>query len=229
MRQTQTPAMFSPIRARKSAVVLAGPGAVLACALSLAACSGDSTADITQPDGSTDGGTVSNLDASTDGRGADAGSDAAPQTITELPAPSCNDLAQAGPTVTSKTAAGPAPSLTPVTTIPPGSYVVTEAVYYGGATPTSTTSRTTAFFTPTREYYVADNDGDPRSAHLRLTLDWKIQDGQLVRTIVCYSLDGGAPTAPPLRLGASPDGFTVLIDSVIVDGGVETLRYVRAP
>ena len=210
-------------------MVLAGACAALAGFLSIAACSGASSADITAPDGgSTDGAPVSNPDAATDGKDA-ADDGVAPQTITELPPPSCNDLAQSGPTVTAKTATGPAPVLAPVTAIPPGSYVVTEAVYYGGATPTSTTSRTTAVFTPTREYYVADNDGDPRFAHVKLTLDWTIQNGKLVRNIVCYSSDAGAPTAPPLQLGASPDGFTVSIDSADVDGGVETLRYVRAP
>jgi hypothetical protein len=202
---------------------------------SIAACSGNSGTGIADADGGAendaatidgsvpgtpDGGPVVDGGGTDGGGGVDSG-----LVVTEQPAPTCHDLAQAAPSV--KTTGNPdaAPTPSPITTIAPGLYVAKSIVDYGGTSPLQDgATRTTVFFTATKQYYVRD---DASAGHQVLTLDWKIQNGKLLRNVLC----SGAPSTSTItyRVGASANGYLVLIDGLQPGNRTQVVTYERVP
>ena len=138
--------------------------------------------------------------------------------VTEEPAPDCHDLKQVGTLVTPTTAAGEPPTPLPLASIPPGRYVVKEITYYGMITSIAP-QRITAFFTGTREYYIAGSGTQSTVA----TIDYKIANSVISRTIVCPDNAGSVADA---RVGASANGFTLYFGQGNDTGNTtETVRY----
>jgi hypothetical protein len=140
----------------------------------------------------------------------------------EQPSPDCHDLEQLGAYVSATADPDPPPAPTALTTIQPGAYVVKSHIDFDGEStiPPANDTRTTVFFTATKQYYVSQEMGsDP----FRLTLDWSIEAGKLVRKIVC-SETRGVGTIVSYRISASPNGFTVYVP---LNGRTQTYRYER--
>ena len=212
---------------RKSLLVLAS---VASAFLVLVACGGTSSVSIpgasdtdgatTPPDGAapTDASTIQDAKVTPDATepGKDAG-----LVVKELPAPDCHDLQQVGKLVTPTPSAGDPPTPMPLASIVPGLYVVVEINEYGQTATPMTPTRTTADFTSTREYYIAESANGDSTAY---SLDYQVANGMLTRTITCPP---NSQMVPDYQIGASTNGFTVYVPTGIA-GGIETVRYEHA-
>ncbi|MBX3189344.1 MAG: hypothetical protein KF819_20135 [Labilithrix sp.] len=155
----------------------------------------------------------------------DAGPVDAGLTVNELPEPDCHDLEPQGALVASTANPSPPPAQTmPLTAITPGLYGVTSIVDYGGTNPQQGSSRTTVFFTATKQYYASNGtNGNPTT---KLTMSWKLANGRLSRTILCGR---GQGNVVEYRIDASPNGFTtyVPLQSGSGSGRFSAYRYER--
>jgi hypothetical protein len=146
--------------------------------------------------------------------------------VHEEQGPACHDLTQVANEVKTTATMEAAPKPVPIQEIPPGTYVVTEVTDYGMEAPMSELpTQITVVFTPTRQYFAEVQEGGRRG----LTLDWKLENGNLVRTIVCVAIDvvfGAAPgKVISYPVGASPNGFSAFID--FGNDKTEVIRYER--
>ncbi|MDB5220854.1 MAG: hypothetical protein JWO86_8781 [Myxococcaceae bacterium] len=179
---------------------------------------------------STDGAVTPDAFVVPDAAVPDATVDAGP-VIHELPAPDCHDLVQQADLVAHVANVSPPPAQVPITTITPGTYILTKATDYDGVTVIDTTSsRTTVAFTPTHQYYLSEsNGGAPAQV---FTLDWKITNNRLIRTILCTQNGGGVGTMVDYRIDAATNGFIIYVPAPSSGvGGTRTqaFRYTRVP
>lgn len=197
--------------------------ALLLAVTSLDGCSGASAtignSGIGDSGPTGDASTTSDGSASTDGSsgpldaGVTDGGEDAGLVVHEKPAPGCNDLAQRGALVAGVGDLGSAPAQVPIATITSGLYVLVSEIDYGGAQPIDplSSSRTTVFFTATRQYYFSENvNGGAPSV---FTLDWKITNNRLVRKVVCAQSAGQIGTVVDYRVDAQPKGFIIYVPS----------------
>lgn len=155
----------------------------------------------------------------------DTGVDAGPF-VNEKAAPECHDLELRGdPVKATANIALPPPQTNPLTSIAPGLYGVVSITDYGGAVAQAGSSRTTVYFTATKQYYISQDDSGAEPT--RLTLSWKLGGGKLSRTIQCGRGDG---TVVEYRADSSPNGFTLYVP---LQGGpgnrTSAIRYERIP
>lgn len=215
---------------RRRTFVASTPLVVTAALLGVA-CGGSTGSAITGPTadagstasgggGGSEAGPPSNVDGGTTAPDSGKEPTKAPN---ELPAPDCHDLDQLGTFVEATANPDPPPAPIPLPTIKPGAYVVTAHVDYDGEStiPPATDTRTTVFFTATKQYYVSEEKG---AEPYRLTLEWAIQEGKLVRKVLCSESRGQIGNVVSYRVSTSPNGFTVYVPR---DGRIQTFRYDR--
>jgi hypothetical protein len=72
-------------------------------------------------------------------------------------------------------------------------------------------SKTTVFFTATRQYYLSESSKG--GAPTVFTLDWKITNNHLIRKIVCAQSGGQIGSVVDYRVDAQPKGFIIYVPS----------------
>ncbi len=151
--------------------------------------------------------------------------------VNELPAPDCHDLVQHADLVAHVANPTAPPPQVPITTIAPGTYILTKATDYDGITVIDTTSsRTTVAFTPTHQYYLSETNGG--SGAQVFTLEWQIMNNRLIRKIICAQSPGAVGGMVDYRIDAAPNGFIIYVPSP--GGGIggsrtQAFRYTRLP
>jgi hypothetical protein len=144
--------------------------------------------------------------------------------VHEKDAPECHDLELRGDPVTATANPSPPPQTSPLTSLTPGLYGMKSIIDYSSFVAEPGSSRTTVFFTATKQYYITENSsGD--TAPRRLTLSWKLSGGKLSRTILCGPGNGDVVE---YRIDTSANGFTVYVP---ISGGAgnrtSAVRYER--
>jgi hypothetical protein len=151
--------------------------------------------------------------------------------VNELPAPDCHDLVQHADLVGHVANAGPPPAQVPITTIAPGTYILTKATDYDGITVIdNTSSRTTVAFTPTHQYYLSETNGG--SGAQVFTLEWQITNNRLIRKILCAQSAGAVGGMVDYRIDAATNGFIIYVPSPSAGMGgsrTQAFRYTRLP
>ena len=151
--------------------------------------------------------------------------------VNELPAPDCHDLVQHADLVAHVANPNPPPPQVPITTIAPGTYILTKATDYdGNSVIDPTSSRTTVAFTPTHQYYLSDPNGGGSSQVF--TLEWQITNSRLIRKIICAQNAGQIGTMVDYRIDSAANGFIIYVPSPSSGMGgsrTQAFRYTRLP
>lgn len=151
--------------------------------------------------------------------------------VNELPAPDCHDLVQHADLVGHVANPSAPPAQVAITTIAPGTYILTKATDYDGNSVIDTTSsRTTVAFTPTHQYYLSETNGV--ATPQVFTLEWRITSNRLIRKIICAQSPSAVGGMVDYRIDAAPNGFIIYVPSP--PGGMggsrtQAFRYTRLP